>query len=289
MGSKSLHLIFCSCFTLALSIFPTLAFSQTTPSSHAYFSGSYSQQPVITFKEGFFNKTTYYLDGEKSSPKEVANLLNSVQTEDFRFTPYQRKKNLGIGLKLTGLTVNLGSVAYLFTNEITPATVRPWYLVTLGSSILQATGNIIIRNSERKIERTLTDFNAYYYSKGPGAYLSLNVSENFFGSKIDIYEGTMLLQNAQVLSRLKSNEEAHRMFEQVIKRQKVSTITNVANSALGFGIMFVAIGFERQSSTQSQILLPMTFTGIGINVFSSFFDRRTRNLTREALHRYNYQ
>lgn len=289
MGSNLLNLTFIYFFTLILFIYSPLAFSQNTQSSHAYFSGSYSQQPVITFKEGFLNKTTYYLDGEKSSPKEVANLLNSVQTEDFRFTPYQRKKNLGTGLMLSGLAVNLGSVAYLFTNEITPATIRPWYLVTLGSGILQATGNIISRNSERKIERTLTDFNAYHYSKGPGAYLSLNVSENFFGSKIDIYEGPMLLQNAQVLSRLTSNEEAHRMFKQVIKRQKVSTITNVTNSALGLGIMFVAIGFERQSSTQNQLLLPMTFTGIGLNVFSSFFDRRTRNLTREALHRYNYQ
>jgi hypothetical protein len=289
MGSKSLHLIFCSCFTLALSIFPTLAFSQTTQSSHTYFPGSYSQQPVITFKEGFLNKTTYYLDGEKSSPKEVTKLLNSVQTEDFKFTPYQRSKNLGTGLMLTGLAVNVGSVAYLFTNEITPATIRPWYLVTLGSGILQATGNIIIRNSERRIERSLSDFNAYHYSKGPSAYLTMDVSQGFSGTKIDIYEGPMLLQNTQVLSRLKSNEEAYRLFEQVIKRQKVSAVTNVANSALGFGIMFVAIGFERQSSTQSQILLPMTLTGIGLNVFSSFFDRRTRNLTREALHRYNYQ
>jgi len=289
MGTKSVNVPFSWFLIIAFSSIASLAFSQTTQSAHTYFPGSYSEQPVITFKEGFLNKTTYYLDGEKSSPKDVAALLNSVETEDFRFLPSQRIKNLGTGVMLTGLAVNLGSVAYLFTNEITPATIRPWFLVTLGSGVLQATGNIITRNSERKIERTLTDFNAYHYSKGPGAYLSMDVSESFIGAKIDIYEGPMLLQKDQVMARMKSNEEAYRLFDQVFQREKVSTVTNVANTALGFGIMFVAIGFERQSSTQNQLLLPMTFTGIGLNVFSSFFDRRTRNLTREALHRYNYQ
>ena len=266
-----------------------IAFSQNTPSSHAYFSGSYSQQPVITFKEGFFNKTTYYLDGEKSSPKEVANLVKSVQTEDFRFLQNQRKKNLGYVIRLSGISVTLGSIAYLFTNEITPANVRPWFWTSFGGGMLHSTGNILIADSERRIQLTINDFNAYHYSGGADAFLSMDKSAGFFGSKIDIYEGPMLLQNAQVLSRLQSNEVALRMFEKVIKRQKVSTVTNVANTALSFGIMFVALGTKRQSSTQDQILLPLTFTGIGLNVFSSFFDRRTRNLTREALHRYNYQ
>jgi len=284
--SKSVNLPFCFFFTLALSFFSSVAFPQTP---QPYFPGSYSQQPVITFKEGFLNKTTYYLDGEEASSKQVGLLLNSVQTDGFRFLPNQRKKNLGSGLMLTGLAINLGSIGYLFSNEITQATIRPWFLVTFGSGFLQVAGNSMSRNSERKIERTLTNFNAYHYSKGPGAYLSMELSESFIGSKIEIYEGPMLLKNDQVLARLKSNEEAYRMFEQVTKRQKVSTATNVMNSALGLGIMVVVLGFDRQSTPQNQILLPMTFTGIGLNVFSSFFERRTRNLTREALHRYNYQ
>lgn len=276
-------------FTLLFSIFASLAFSQTTQNSSAYFQGNYSNQPIITFKEGFLNRNTYYLDGEKSSPKEVAALINSVQTEDFKFLPFQRKKNLGTGLLLSGLAVNIGSIAYLFTNEITPTNVRPWFLVTFGSGVLQSTGNILIRNSDRRIERSLTDFNAYHYAGGADAFLSMDVSENFFGTEIDIYEGPMLLQKDQVQSRLKSNEEAYTLYEKVIKRQQVSKVTNVANTALGFGIIFVAVGFQRQSSTQSQLLLPLTLTGIGLNVFSSFFERRTRNLTREALYRYNYQ
>ena len=266
-----------------------VAFSQTAQNSNAYFSGSYSQRPIITFKEGFFNKTTYYLDGEKSNPKDVANLLNSVQTEDFRFLPNQRKKNLGMGIRLSGIAVTIGSIAYLFTNEITPANVRPWFWTSFGGGILQSTGNILISDSERRIQRTINDFNAYNYSGGADEFLSMDKSAGFFGSKIDIYEGPMLLQNDQVLARMKSNQEAYRQFEHVLKRQKVSTVTNVANTALAFGIMFVALGPERQSSTQNQLLLPLTFTGIGLNVFSSFFDRRTRNLTREALYRYNYQ
>lgn len=289
MGFKSFNLPISNFFTLFFSFFVSLAFSQTTPIAPTYFSGTYSQQPIITFKEGFFNKTTYYLDGVKSSPKDVSNLLNSVQKEDFRFTSYQRMKNLGSGLRLTGLAMNLGSIAYLFSNEITQATIRPWFLVTFGSGVLQSTGKLIVRNSERNIERTLNNFNAYHNSRGPGNYLTMDIRNNFLGPKIDIYEGPMLLQNQQVQARLRSNEEAYRMFEQVLRRQKVSTVTNVVNSALGIGILFLAVGNESQSSSRNEVLLPIAFTGVGINVFSSFFERRTRNLTREALYRYNYQ
>jgi hypothetical protein len=289
MGSKSLKVSFNCFITLVLSIIASCAFSQGTQNSHTYFLGNYSIQPVITFKEGFLNKTTYYLDGEESSPKEVAALLNSVQTEDFKFHHFHKKKVFGTGLMFTGLAVNLGSIGYLFTNEITATNFWPWYSVTLGGYVLQATGNILIQNSDRRIQRTLTDFNAYHYSKGSGAFLSMDVSDNFLGPKIDIYEGPMLLKKDQVLSRLKSNEEAYRMYQQVIKRQNVSTVTNVMNFALGIGVVFVAIGFESQSSSQNQILIPMTLTGIGLNLFSGFFERRTRNLTREALYRYNYQ
>ena len=216
-------------------------------------------------------------------------MLNSARFEDFEFLPFHQKKNWGIGIILTGLAVNLGSIVYLFTHEITPTNVRPWYFVTLGGGILQATGSILVRDADRRIQRKLTDFNAYHYSKGTNTFLSMDVSDRFLGTRIDIYEGPMLLQKDQVLLRLKSNEEAYNLFEQVLKRQKVSTVTNLANSALGIGIFFVAVGFVQQSSSQNQILLPMTFTGIGLNVFSSFFERRTRNLTREALQQYNYQ
>jgi hypothetical protein len=116
----------------------------------------------------------------------------------------------------------------------------------------------------------------------------MDIRNNFLGPKIDIYEGPMLLQNQQVQARLRSNGEAYRMFEQVLRRQKVSTATNVVNSALGIGILFLAVGHESQSSSRNEVLLPLAFTGVGINVFSSFFERRTRNLTREALNRYNH-
>jgi hypothetical protein len=272
-----------------LFIISPYSLAQTTQNSHTYFPRKYSEQPIITFKEGFFNKTTYYLDGEKTNPKEVGALLNSMQNEDFEFLPIHRKKSWGAGIMLTGLALNLGSIAYLFTNEITPAIVRPWYLATLGGGIMQFTGNSLIRNGDRRIQLTLNDFNAYHFSGGTNAYLSMDVSDKFLGPQIDFYEGPMLLQKHQVLSRFQANDEAFQLFERVLKRQKVSTVTNIVNSALGFGVMFVAVGFERQSSSQNNLLIPMTLTGIGLNIFSSNYERRTRNLTREALHRYNYQ
>ncbi|GMQ28680.1 hypothetical protein [Algoriphagus confluentis] len=266
-----------------------MAFSQTTPKSLSYFPERYSQQPIITFKEGFFNKTTYFLDGEKSSPKEVAALLNSVKNEDFKFLSYQRKKNLGMGIRVSGIAVTIGSIAYLFTNDITPANVRPWFWASFGGGVLQSTGNILVADSERRIQRTINDFNAYYYSGGTEVFLSMDESAGFFGSKIDIYEGPMKLDKSQVLSRMQNMPEVRELYNKIIKRQKVSTAAQVANTAVQFGILFLALGPEPQSSTLNTTLIPLTMTGIGLNLFSGFYERKTRNLTRTALFQYNYQ
>lgn len=266
-----------------------VAFSQTTPNSLSYFPERYSQQPIITFKEGFFNKTTYFLDGEKSSPKEVTAFLNSLKNEDFKFQSYQRKKNLGMGIRVSGIAVTIGSIAYLFTNDITPANVRPWFWASFGGGVLQSTGNILVADSERRIQRTINDFNAYHYSGGTEAFLSMDVMGSFFGPKINIYEGPMVLEKDQVLTRFQSNPEALQLYEQVLRREKVSTVAKVVNSALGIGIFFLAVGFESQSSSQNDLLIPLTFTGVGLNIFSRFYERKTRNLTRDVLYKYNYQ
>ena len=269
--------------------FASITFSQTTQESRSYFPGSYSTQPVITFKEGFLNQTIYYLDGQKSSPAEVAALLNSVQNEEFRFSAYQKKKNWGTTINLAGLAVNIGSAAYLFTNEITPANVRPWFWVTFGGGVVQGTGSILIRDADRRIRRSINDFNAYHYSGGVNAFLSIDVMDSFFGPKINIYEGPMVLEKDQVLARFQSNPEALQLYKQVLKREKVSTVANVVNSALGIGVFFLAVGFESQSSSQNDLLIPLTFTGVGLNIFSRFYERKTRNLTRDVLYKYNYQ
>ena len=115
------------------------------------------------------------------------------------------------------------------------------------------------------------------------------IIDGFLGPKINIYEGPMQLEKDQVLTRFQSNPEALRLYEQVLKREKVSTVANVANSALGIGIFFLAVGFESQSSSQNDLLIPLTFTGVGLNIFSRFYERKTRNLTRDVLYKYNYQ
>jgi hypothetical protein len=233
-------------FLFLLSHSP-LAFPQIPQESRTYFPRNYSNQPVITFKEGFLNKMTYYLDGDVVNSKEVAALFDTVQNEDFKFLANHRKKQWGTRINLTGLAVNIGSIVYLFTNEIHPGNVATWYFVTLGGGILQGTGKAIIDNAERRIEQSINDFNAYHYSGGPTKFLSMGVSDTFLGEKIGIYEGPMFLENDEVLSRMKSNEEAYQLFEQILKRQRVSKLTNITNSALGIGIFFLAVGFQTQS------------------------------------------
>lgn len=278
-----------SVLTIFLTLFISISSAQNTQESRNYFPGNYSNQPIITLKEGFLNQTTYYLDGQKSSPREVSALLNSFQNEEFRFSSYQRKKNLGTAINLAGLAVNIGSAAYLFTNEITPANVQPWFWVTFGGGVVQGTGSILIRDADRRIRRSINDFNAYHYSGGVNAFLSMDVMDGFFGPKINLYEGPMVLEKDQVLTRFQSNPEALQLYEQVLRREKVSTVANVVNSALGIGVFFLAVGFESQSSSQNDLLIPLTFTGVGLNIFSRFYERKTRNLTRDVLYKYNYQ
>jgi len=141
--TKSFLLIHLFCASISISLQ-----AQTNQNSPSYFPGNYSQQPIITFKEGFLNQKTYYLDGEKSNAKKVGELLNSIENEDFEFRAYQRKKGWGTAMNLTGLAVNLGSIAYLLTNEITPATIRPWFLVTLGGGVLLVTGDLLVQNAQ---------------------------------------------------------------------------------------------------------------------------------------------
>jgi hypothetical protein len=187
------------------------------------------------------------------------------------------------------LAVNLGSIAYLFSNEITPTNFRPWFLVTLGGGVLLVTGDQLVKYAQKKIPRSLDDFNAYHYSGGNNSYLRMDVKEGFLAPKIEVYEGLMLLQKDQVLSRLQANEQAYQLYEQVLKRQKVSTVTHIANAALGIGVIFAAIGYEQQSSSQNDLLIPMSLTGIGLGIFSKNYDRKTRNLTRKVLQGYNYR
>jgi len=117
----------------------------------------------------------------------------------------------------------------------------------------------------------------------------MDANEGFLAPKVEIYEGLILLQKDQVLSRLQANEQSYQLYEQVLKRKKVSTVTHILNFALGIGVMFVAIDYEQQSSSQNDLLIPMTLTGVGLGIFSKNYDRKTRNLTRQVLNGYNYQ
>lgn len=263
-------------------------FAQSDKNAVTYYPSNYSQQPIVTFHEGFLNRRTYFLDGIKSQPKDVTALLKSIQNEDFDIHSLQQKKTWGTAIRLTGLGVGIGTFAYLFTNEITPSNIRPLIWFSMGSIILQVTGNSLVENSQTRITKAIDDFNAYHFVGSSSKFLKMDVRNQFLGPKIDIYEGTKLLQTDQVSLILKSNEKAFEAISMIQKRQKVSKVAHVVDQGLSIGILFLALGYQKQSSTQSDLLFPLILTGTGLRIFSSNYDRRTRNLARMALNEYNY-
>lgn len=266
----------------------TPLFAQNQQNATTYYPEKYSQQPIITFREGFLNKRTYFLDSIKSSPKVVKETLKSIQHEDFDIHSLQRKKDWGTGISLTGLGTGIATFTYFLTNEITPTNIKPLVWGTLGSEILLIAGNALKSDSQKRITKTIDDFNAYHYFGNSSKFLRLDIKYQFLGQKIDIYEGTKLLQRDQISSLLQSNEKAIETYSIIQKRQKVSKVSHVVNQGLGIGILFLMLGYQNQSSTQNDLIFPLIITGTGLSIFSNNYDRKTRNLARTAIHRYNY-
>lgn len=149
---------------------------------------------------GLFKQKDIFLDSIKSSPKVVKETLNSIQYEDFDIHSLQRKKDWGTGISLTGLGTGIATFTYLFTNEITPTNIKPLIWGTLRSEILLIAERALKSDSQKRITKTIDGFNSYYYSGNSSKFLRLDIKDQFLGQKIDIYEGTKLLQRDQVSS-----------------------------------------------------------------------------------------
>lgn len=266
-----------------------LIHAQTSTNSTIYFPETASKQPIITYLEGFLNKFTYYIDGQESSPNEVANLMGLVTNENFNIRSYQRKRSWGRALKVAGVTTMLATSTYFFTQDIASTNLGGLIIISLGGVALDYTGRHLLEDANMRIEKSIRDFNAYHYSGGVDAYLSMEMNMKLLGPQLEIYEGPMLLTQTEAANRIRTNEVAFQLYNKVLKRQKVSKVTNIASLVLSMGVVVTTLGHEKQSSQPNKIIYPLILTGFGLNSFSTIYNRKTRNMGREALYIYNYQ
>jgi len=249
----------------------------------------YADYPFITFRENFLNLPVYYINGEKANPKEVRAYLEIMPGDAQDFTSNIAKLRVGYVLSMTTLAVNLGSLAYLYTNELRQQDFTTFFLVTFGSMVLGSVGGGMESNARMHLSDILETYNFVIDRERFGShYLKMKIEGNLIGRKINIYDGPNLLNNAQIRTLMESRPDMYANYEKAMRKQTFSNILDLTGLGLNLVFTWYFISPQFQSSTPNDILLPLVFVNGGLHIISGQVRRSARNLTRTALDRYNF-
>ena len=258
--------------------------------SFEYFSESkYKDYPLITFKENFFNQPVYFIDGVKSKPKEVRAFMEIMPGDANEFGNNNTKLTTGYALRYASLVISVGSLAFILTNELTPQNFRPWFFTSMSGMVLGMVGTPMISNAKRRNSRLIENYN-YLVAKESitGPYLRMDVRFNFIGEKIDIYDGPNLLDKARIRTLMEGRPDMYADYQKALNKQRISFAMDLTGMALNLLTLTYIVSPQFQSSTPSNLLIPLVFTNLGLGIASGQIQRRARNLTRHALDRYNF-
>lgn len=273
-----------------------LGFLFSIPSAQAqdkrspfYQENKYADYPVITFRENFLNLPVYYINGEKSKPQEVRAYLEILPGDAQDFTANTAKLRIGHALYLTSLGIGLGSTAYLYTNELRQDDYLPFFIMTVGGSLLGNIGGGMESNAKMHLSNILENYNFVIDSDRLGSHcLKMKIEGNLIGQKINIYDGPNMLNKAQIRTLMENRPDMYADYEKAIRKQTFANILDVADLGLTLVFTWYFISPQFQSSTPNDILLPLVFTNLGLSIVSGQVRRSARNLTRSALDRYNF-
>jgi hypothetical protein len=255
-----------------------------------YFSeNKYADYPIITFRENLFNQPVYYVNGVKANAGEVRAYLEIQPGDAQDFAVDNTKRMAGAALRYTGLAMTTGSLIYLFTNDLQPSNFNTFFLVSFGGGIVRGIGASMEANAKRRIAGTIDKYN-FIISRDElqGHYLTMDVRDNLLGEKIDIYDGPNLLNKAQIRSLMENRPDMYADYLKALRKQKMSFALDLGSLALDLVFIAYFISPQLLSSTPNDILIPLTFTNIGLGIISGQVRRSARNLTRSALYRYNF-
>jgi hypothetical protein len=257
-----------------------------------YFSDQkYADYPLITFKENFFNQPIYFIDGVKASANEVRAFMEIMPGDANDFSQTHTKTTTGTFLNLGGQAVVLGALGYAYNNRnmLNNDIVRNWFFLTIGGGVISAIGKSMNRHGVRKINNLIENHNYLISEDQIGSvYLKMDFRQNFLGEKIDIYDGPNLLDKARIRTLMQDNQEIYEEYKKALNKQKISFGLDITGLLVDIVVISYVISPQFQSSAPSNLLIPLVFANLGLNIASSQFRRSARNLTRHALHRYNF-
>lgn len=289
-------LIGMSRFTLLYFLTFYLGFLFSIPSAEAqdkrspfYEENKYADYPIITFRENLFNQPVYYIKGEKVSPKEVRAYLEIMPGDAQDFTANISKLRIGSALYYTSLGVSLGSIVYLNTNELRQQDYTAFFLVTFGSMVLGSVGGGMESNAKMHLSNILETYNFVIDQNRLGShYLKMKIEGNLIGQKINVYDGPNMLNKAQIRTLMENRPDMYADYEKALRRQTFANLLDWAGLGLDLVFTWYFISPQFQSSTPNDILLPLVFANLGLDIVSGQVRRSARNLTRSALYRYNF-
>ena len=257
-----------------------------------YFSDQkYADYPLITFKENFFNQPVYFIDGVKASASEVRAFMEIMPGDANDFAQAHTKTSTGTLLNIGGQAVVLGALGYAYNNRnmLNNDIIRNWFFLTIGGGVISGIGRSMNRHGVRKINNLLENHNYLISGDQIGSvYLKMDFRQNFLGEKIDIYDGPNLLDKARIRTLMQDNQEMYEEYKKALNKQKISFALDVTGLLLDIVVISYVISPQFQSSAPSNLLIPLIVAELGISIISSQFRRSARNLTRHALHRYNF-
>jgi hypothetical protein len=274
---------------LVLWFFPYSAIKAQDKRSPFYEENKYAEYPVITFRENFLNLPVYYVNGEKASPKEVRAYLEILPGDAQDFSANISKLRIGSALYYTSLGVSLGSIVYLNTNELRQQDYTAFFIVTFGSMVLGSVGGGMESNAKMRLSNILETYNFVIDQNRLGShYLKMKTEGNLIGQKINIYDGPNMLNKAQIRTLMENRPDMYADYEKALRRQTFANLLEWAGLGLELVFIWYFISPQFQSSTPNDILLPLVFANLGLDIISGQVRRSARNLTRSALHRYNF-
>lgn len=267
----------------------TSVFSQ----SNSYFDeGKYVNYPIITFKENFWGNPRYLIEDKKIKASQVREYMEIMPGDANDFAQTHSKTKTGKALQLTSSLVQLGSVAYIGNNigNLNNEVIRNFLIVSTLSRITSGVGTQMNRTGIRKLNILIENHNYLIRQEQlSGRYLRSDFRNNFFGQRIDLYEGPNLLSKEQVNDLKLENPDFQYTFKKAENAQKLSLALDAVSLATQILFVTYIISPRFQSSTPSNFLVPLAITSFGLSISSPMIRRSARNKTRLALQDFNFK
>ncbi|WP_304516742.1 hypothetical protein [Cecembia rubra] len=280
--------IFVLTFLFFVFFQPGQVFSQA---SNFFSENKYADYPIISLKENFLGNPIYFIEGKKIKASEVKAYMEIMPGDANDFMKNNTKAMTGSGLSLGGQLIVWGALGYAFANRdnLNNQIVRNWIIATTIGGIGAGVGRPMNRDGVRRINTLLNKHNYLIRQDDiTKPYLTMDFRNNYLGEKIDIYDGPNLLNKSRLNQYMLEFPE----FAEYMRKSQRNQNWSSALGIVGLASTAVFVGYiltpQIQSSTPSNILLPLTMANIGLSISGGVIRRAARNQTRQALMKFNF-